>query len=288
VTRQRFVVAAGVVGLAVLTVVLFLSSVGGVQTASIQNFQRTGDASKIVVTVLIGLGTEIAERDVREDARTVRVTVRVKQSPGTYPAIGILVPVLVSLDNALGDRIVLDGDGRAVLDLGQYEPPRQPSIDLGEVGVIEKGSFRATGDSIEFAWKDLRGAPHGLSELRGKTVVIHTRTSFSTEGKLTLLELQGYLDSAPTDVRSRVVVLLITLAEDPARAAVVRPSESWRPLLAFADVVELVGGTGPEIFRLQSVPVTWFLSSDGVIRQRVTGKAMTRDEIADAIRTASR
>lgn len=287
-TRQRFIVAASVVGLAVLTVVLFLSSLGSVRTASILNFQRTGDARKIVVTVMIGLGTEIAERDVREDARTVKVTVRVRQSPGTYLSIGIYVPVLVSLNDALGDRTVLDGDGRAVLDLGQYEPPRQPSIDLSDVGVIEKGSFRTSGDSIDFGWKDLRGAPHALTELRGKIVVIHTRTSFSNEGKITFMELQGYLESAPPDVRSRVVVLLITLAEDPARAAVVRPSESWRPLLAFADVVELVGGTGPEIFRLQSVPVTWFLSSDGVIRQRVVAKAMSRDEIAEAIRTASR
>lgn len=287
-TRQRFIVAAGVAGLVVLTVLLFIGTLASVRTASILNFQRTGDPSKIVVTVMIGLGTEIAERDVREESKTVSVIVRVRQSPGTYPAIGILVPVVVSLKNALGDRTVLDGDGHPVLDLGQYEPPRQPSIDLGDVGVIEKGSFRATGDAIEFGWKDLRGAPHALSELRGKTVVIHTRTSFSNEGKMTLLELQGYLESASPDVRSRVVVLLITLAEDPARAAVVRPSEAWRPMLAFADVVELVGGTGPEIFRLQSVPVTWFLSSEGVIRQRVVGRAMTRDEVAEAIRTASR
>lgn len=287
-TRQRFIVAAAVAGLAVLTVLLFLSTLGSVRTASIQSFQRTGDASKIVVTVMIGLGTEIAERDVREDARTVIVTVRVRQSPGIYPSIGIIVPVVVSLKNALGDRTVLDGDGHAVLDLGQYEPPRQPPVDLSDIGVIEKGSFRATGESIDFAWKDLRGAPHALSDLRGKTVVIHTRTSFSNEGKVTFMELQGYLDSAPPDVKSRVVVLLITLAEDPVRAAIVRPSEVWRPLLAFSDVVELVGGTGPEIFRLQSVPVTWFLSSDGVIRQRVVGRAMTRDEIAEAIRTASR
>lgn len=287
-TRQRFIVAAGVVGLVVLTIVLFLSSLGSARTASIQNFQRTGDARKIVVTVMIGLGTDIAERDVREDAKTVRITVRVRQSPGAYPSIGIIVPVVVSLKDALGERTVLDGDGRAVLDLGQYEPPRQPSIDLSDVGVIEKGSVRSTGDSIEFAWKDLRGAPHALGELRGKIVVIHTRTSFSNEGKITFMELQGYLESAPADVRTRVVVLLITLAEDPARAAVVRPSANWRPMLAFSDVVELVGGTGPEIFRLQAVPVTWFLSSDGVIRQRVIGRAMTRDQIAEGIRAASR
>jgi hypothetical protein len=205
-----------------------------------------------------------------------------------YPSIGIIVPVVVSLSDALGTRTVLDADGHAVLDLGQYESPRQPSTDLSDVGVIEKGSFRTIGDAIDFGWKDLRGAPHALTELRGHVVIIHTRTSFSSEGKVTLGELEGYLQSAAPDVRSRVVVLVITLAEDPLRAAVVRPSDSWRPLLAFSDAVELVGGTGPEIFRLQSVPVTWFLGTDGAVRQRVSGRAMRRDEVAEAIRAASR
>lgn len=287
-TRQRFTIAAAVLGLAVLTVALYLSTLGSVRNASIQSFQRTGDPRKIVVTILTGFGTEIAERTVREDARSVSVTVRVRQSPGSYPSIGIILPVVVSLSDALGSRAVLDPDGQAVLDLGQYEAPRQPPIALDDVGVVVKGSFRTVGDAIDFGWKDLRGTPHALTELRGKVVVIHTRTSFSSEGKMTLGELEGYLQSAAPDVRSRVVVLVITLAEDPLRAAVVRPSDSWRPLVALSDAVELVGGSGPEIFRLQSVPVTWFLGTDGTVRQRASGRAMTRDEVAEAIRAASR
>lgn len=122
--RQRFIVAAGVVGLVVLTVVLFLSSLSGQRTASIDSFQRTGDPRKIVVNITIGLGTEIAERSVREDAKAVTVTVGVRQSPGAYPAIALWVPVVVSLKDPLGDRAVLDPAGQTVRDAGDiYRPP---------------------------------------------------------------------------------------------------------------------------------------------------------------------
>jgi hypothetical protein len=125
-TGQRFIVAAAVVGLVVLTVVLFLGSLAGVRTASIASFQHTGDPRKIVVNITIGLGVEIAERSVREDAKTVIITVAVRQSPGTYPAIAFLVPVLVSLKDALGDRTVLDPAGQVVRDAGDYRPPGLP------------------------------------------------------------------------------------------------------------------------------------------------------------------
>ena len=122
-TGQRFVVAAALVGMALLTVVLVLSSLATIHSAQIISFQRTGDARKIVVNIVTGLGTEIAERTVREDAQTVTVTVNVRQSPGTYPAIAFYLPVVVSLKDALGDRHVLDANGNSVRDLGTYIAP---------------------------------------------------------------------------------------------------------------------------------------------------------------------
>ena len=121
---ERFVVASGVIGLIVLTVVLFFSTLATVSTATIDSFQRTGDPRKIVVNATIGLGTEIAERSVREDANAVTVTVNVRRSPGSYPALALWVPVLVSLKEPLGDRAVLDSSGRAMRDVGGvYMPP---------------------------------------------------------------------------------------------------------------------------------------------------------------------
>jgi len=122
-TRQRFIVAAGVIGLVVLTVVLFLSTLATVRTATIDSFQQTGDPRKIVVNVTIGLGTEVAERSVRENDKTVTVTVSVRQNPGSYPALALWVPVLVSLKEPLGDRSVLDSAGRAVRDVGGVYMP---------------------------------------------------------------------------------------------------------------------------------------------------------------------
>jgi len=122
-TSQRFAVAAALVGMALLTVVLVLSSLATIHSAQIISFQRTGDARKIVVNIVTGLGTEIAERTVREDAQTVTVTVNMRQSPGTYPAIAFYLPVVVSLKDALGDRHVLDANGNSVRDLGTYIAP---------------------------------------------------------------------------------------------------------------------------------------------------------------------
>jgi hypothetical protein len=122
-TGQRFVVGAALVGLALLTVVLVLSSLATIHTAQIISFQRTGDPRKIVVNIVTGLGTDIAERTVREDAQTVTVTVNMRQSSGTYPAIALYLPVVVSLKDALGDRRVLDASGNSVRDLGIYIAP---------------------------------------------------------------------------------------------------------------------------------------------------------------------
>ena len=122
-TGQRFVVAAALIGLAILTVVLVLSSFATIHSAQIIRFQRTGDARKIVVNIVTGLGTEIAERTVREDAQAVTVTVNMRQSPGTYPAIAFYLPVVVSLKDVLGDRRVLDASGKDVRDLGMYIVP---------------------------------------------------------------------------------------------------------------------------------------------------------------------
>ena len=123
-TGQRFVVAASLVGLAILTLFLLLSSLATVHTAQIDSFQRTGDTRKIVVNLTIGIGDEVAERTVHEDASAVRITVRIRRTLDSVPALGVLVPVVVSLKDPLGGRAVFNADGQAVRDLGEiYRPP---------------------------------------------------------------------------------------------------------------------------------------------------------------------
>src|SRR5687768_16597181 len=122
-TRQRFIVAAGVIGLVVLTVVLVLGTLTSTRAVRIDSFQRSADPNKVIVTVTIGLGDELAERSVDENERTVKVTVRVKEPAGPRDLLGIPVPVVVSMKRPLGDRVVLDHDGNQVRDLGMYYVP---------------------------------------------------------------------------------------------------------------------------------------------------------------------
>ena len=122
-TRQRFIVAAGVIGLVVLTVGLFLGTLASTRAVRIDSFQRSADPNKVIVTVTIGLGDELAERSVDEDERTVKVTVRVKEPAGPRDLLGIPVPVVVSLRRPLEDRVVQDHEGNQVRDLGMYSAP---------------------------------------------------------------------------------------------------------------------------------------------------------------------
>jgi hypothetical protein len=122
-TRERFAVGVAVIGLIVLTVTLFLTSLASVDTVRIDSFQRSADPQKIIVNVTIGLGDEIAERTVKEDARSVTVTVRTRRMLGPKASLGIPIPVVVSLKQPLEGRVVLDYDGRPVRDLGIYFAP---------------------------------------------------------------------------------------------------------------------------------------------------------------------
>jgi hypothetical protein len=122
-TRERFAVGVAVIGLIVLTVTLFLTSLASVDTVRIDSFQRSADPQKIIVNVTIGLGDEIAERTVKEDARSVVVTVRTRRMLGPKVSLGVPIPVIVSLKQPLEGRVVLDYDGRPVRDLGIYFAP---------------------------------------------------------------------------------------------------------------------------------------------------------------------
>jgi hypothetical protein len=122
-TRERFAVGVALIGLIVLTVALFITSLASVDTVRIDSFQRSADPQKIIVNVTIGLGDEIAERTVKEDGRSVTVTVRTRRMLGPKVSLGIPIPVVVSLKQPLEGRVVLDYDGRPVRDLGIYFAP---------------------------------------------------------------------------------------------------------------------------------------------------------------------
>jgi hypothetical protein len=278
--RMRWLLAA--VGLVTgLGAVLLTGTTLQVRPARVESFQRTGDARKIVANVVIGLDDEIVGSSAVEDATTVRVIVRVKPpaGPGFRPAIGIGVPVVVMLSDAIGSRTVLDASsGAPVRDLGMYQTPREPPIDLStEVGQIDRSSFKSAGDLIDFRWTNLNGTKTAsLGELRGSTVVVVSRTPNSGDAKLTMVALEAYLSSPPS---APIVVLVVTLTGDPSAATSFRPSASWRSLF----VPTGLGDDAPEIFRLSAAPATWFIGPDGSVRQRYSKTPLTSEQVVQGI-----
>ncbi len=126
-TRTGIVVAASLAGLAVLSFLIASLLLNTGRIVPIDGFQRTADPMKIVVVVTIGLLDDFAERTVSEDASSVKIIVRVRTRAGGSVALGVPVPVTVSLREPLGSRTVTDGSGRAVLDLGTYRTPAAPA-----------------------------------------------------------------------------------------------------------------------------------------------------------------
>jgi len=123
VTRSRVIVGGVVIGLIAITIWLAVEGTTSIGIAKIVGYQHYGDERGIVVFVGVGALTDIAERTVEADAKTVKVTVHVRRPSGSFPAYLIYLPVAIPLHDGLGDRRVLDQDGVDVKDLGVFGPP---------------------------------------------------------------------------------------------------------------------------------------------------------------------
>jgi hypothetical protein len=128
-TRNGIIVGASVAGLAVLSFLIGSSILNSGRIATIDGFQRTADPTKIVVVVTIGLLDDFADRTVIEDETAVKITLRVRSRAGSQgvPALGVSLPVTLSLREPLGTRSVIDNTGRAIPDLGTYRALPLPS-----------------------------------------------------------------------------------------------------------------------------------------------------------------
>lgn len=90
---------------------------------SVASYQLTTDPRQVVANVTVGLSYEITEHSAREDPTTVTLIVRAHRPGGSWPAIGILVPVPITLKNDLGGRAVVDSVGSVVPQRGTYRAP---------------------------------------------------------------------------------------------------------------------------------------------------------------------
>lgn len=125
---------------------------------------------------------------------------------------------------------------------------------------------------------------HGLSDLRGSTVVLLTRgvsydhVSYDqqSDSKLNMLALEGLLYRAPDAEPAKTFVFVISFD----RANAFAPDDApFRP--RFADP-NAVGPDAPEILQSAVPTVIWFLAPDGRLRERIVGAA-TSEQVAHAL-----
>ena len=241
--------------------------------AGIDGFRRTGDPKTILVDTVIGGGDVIVGYAARETPSSVLLAVRARNTnSGWSDLVGHWMPVVVSLREPLGERTVIDArSGYRLRDASAPVPP---------AGVIEKGSFRTVAGAIDFKWNDPTGV-HALSDLRGSTVVLLTRDNRSNEAKMNLLALESHFYDASAEERARTQVIVITFGRflwDVA-APIDQP---FRGLLAEDDV----NADMPEILQPSATPAMWFVGPDGVVRERIVGKAASTEEILRALAAA--
>jgi hypothetical protein len=106
-----------------VAVVVAIANTASLEEVRVDSYQLTADARQIVANVTVGLSYEITEHSAREDATTVTVTVRARRPGGSWPSIGIFVPVPITLQSDLGERTVIDSFGTVVPQHGTYRAP---------------------------------------------------------------------------------------------------------------------------------------------------------------------
>lgn len=233
-------------------------------------YRRTGDDRKLVVTATIGHGVDIVRVWAQEEPGRVMVSVRARRQPSWYgsAAVGIAVPVVVTLRDPLGERVVVEArQGARLLD--------QAVLAQQEVGVIEGASVRTSASTIDFRWTDSKGS-HSVAELRGLTVVLVNRDGRSNDAKISVGALESYVAKASAADRARVRVLVIHFdrrlaspsRDEVVRTLVIAPGE--------------VPSDAPGILHEAGVPALWVIGPDGTVRERIVGRPASDADITRA------
>ncbi len=240
------------------------------------HYQRTDDPKQIIVTATVGHDDEIVDYAVREDAASVRLTVRARNphTSGWNDLVGYSRIVMVTLHDPLGDRTVFDGrTGYRMQDLAVSTARR-------EVGVIDASSYRVASDGqIELRW-DSKGA-HAISDLRGAGVVFVTRgPSFEQQSisKMNMLAFESYLAAATDSIRNTTFVFVINFE----RANAVAPDDA--PFRALFVDPAAVPTDAPEILKRDTPAVVWVIAPDGHPVVRFSGPGpLTRGQVVQAL-----
>jgi len=142
----------------------------------------------------------------------------------------------------------------------------------------ETGSAARVGQlAPDFTLLDLDGNLVSLSAFRGQTVVINFWATWCESCRR---EFPDLVDVYAESNINGLVVLSVDFQEDPASVRKFANEFAVRfPLVIDAD------GSVASRYRIEGLPVTWFVDSQGVLRDRVIG-TLTRGRLRSGLRQA--
>jgi len=123
VSRRARLLLAAALFLVAGAVVFVAAGASSTVDVPVGSYQLTGDPRQVVANVMVGLSYEITEHTTHEDPTTVTLIVRARVPGGSWPSIGIFIPVPITLRNDLGERTVVDSFGSVVPQHGTYRVP---------------------------------------------------------------------------------------------------------------------------------------------------------------------
>ncbi len=131
------------------------------------------------------------------------------------------------------------------------------------------------GPAPDFTLESFEGRRVSLSEFRGKVVLVNFWASWCEPCKKEMPEIEAAYQRHKND---GLVVLAVNFGERKEEAERHVRGLSFPLLLDRNTVVA-------EAYGIRSLPVTFFIDSDGIIRERMTGGLLTKEGIEQTFQT---
>ena len=134
-------------------------------------YWRTADALRIVALTTVGIGDEVTRAQVSEGSGSVRISLRVRKTVADKPALGVSIPVVITLREPLRDRRVEDWTGNVLPETpvpGAARAPR-PCV-AAEQRVVGLTMIVARADRVETKRTLARDLLAAAPQLIGPTV----------------------------------------------------------------------------------------------------------------------
>jgi peroxiredoxin len=149
------------------------------------------------------------------------------------------------------------------------------AVSFGLAGIAEARPPQVGEPAEDFSLRDTAGQEVRLSSLRGRPVLLTFWATWCEPCKVEMPEIQKAYDQHKTD---GFVVLAVNFGEKAEKAKAYADKSG----MSFPVLVDRRANVASQ-YTVVSLPVSFFIDPDGVIRERVFGGTLTVDRIGQIL-----